>query len=443
MANNIVNINVTRDLAPSITDLQKMGAILSFGSTNLTAGTSSFLTQLSDLTSLINGAITISSLTWATNVVTVTTSAPHGIPSGDVVEATIAGAVPAAYNVTNVAMTSTGASTLTYALVTSPGAATTKGTWTLEDISELNQQVTTFFAQGNQQGVYVLEMGVPSSNVNQVALLTTWLTANPLTFYHLLLPRVWGSDNATLTAFLALAASYNNTEACQYFHLTLSLANDGLVNNTYKCIIATVEAPTTLANEFSAAALFYVVLHYNPSSTNMVTPLAFAFVYGVTAYPTMGNGPLFNTLKTNHVNIIGTGQQGGLPSQTILFWGTTMDGEDFTYWYSVDWVQLNLKIDLTNEVINGSNNPQAPLYFNQPGINRLQARGQATMNRGITYGLVLGPVTVNAVDFVDYVAQNPNDYPARTYNGLGVTYSPQRGFESITMNVDVTDFPLP
>ncbi len=118
-----------------------------------------------------------------------------------------------------------------------------------------------------------------------------------------------------------------------------------------------------------------------------------------------------------------------------------MDGNDFTYWYSVDWVQINVELDLANEVINGSNNPLAPLYYNQDGINRLQARAQATMNRGISDGLVLAPVSVAAIPFVTYVADNPSDYAAGTYNGLSVTYTPSRGFKSITFNVQVQNFP--
>ena len=192
--------------------------------------------------------------------------------------------------------------------------------------------------------------------------------------------------------------------------------------------------------EFSLAAPFWTSLHYAPSTTNQVTPFAFSAAFGVTPFPNQGNSAILTALKTAGVNVIGTGSEGGLTS-TFLFWGTTMDGRDFTYWYSVDWAQLNLNLDLSNEVINGSNNPQAPLYYNQNGINRLSLRATDTMNRGVAYGLVLPPVTVTAVPFAAYVATNESDYKTGTYKGIGVTFTPQRGFISITINVDVTDFP--
>jgi hypothetical protein len=214
---------------------------------------------------------------------------------------------------------------------------------------------------------------------------------------------------------------------------------------TQKSVFGLIEAPglsgnQTSGGEFSIAGAMQHLLQYNPSSINKVTPFAFAELSGVTAFPTVGNGPTRLLYKQAAVNIIGTGAEGGI-SNTILLWGTTMDGRDFTYWYSVDWVQINIDLDLSNEIINGSNNPQAPLYYDQPGINRLQARAQQTMNTGVAFGLVLPPVTVTAIPFVTYVTQNPGQYKLGQYNGLAVTYTPQRGFTQITFYVNVTDFP--
>lgn len=166
-------------------------------------------------------------------------------------------------------------------------------------------------------------------------------------------------------------------------------------------------------------------------------------------------------MKAASVNYIGTGAEGGI-SNTILLWGATMDGNDFTYWYSVDWVQINLDLDTANAVINGSNNPINPLYYNQAGIDQLQAVAAGTMSRGITYGLVLGGVTqttldgpaldqnlsaglyadqtvVNAVPFVTYSLENPSDYKIGKYAGFSVVYMPQRGFINIVYDLLVTE----
>ena len=194
------------------------------------------------------------------------------------------------------------------------------------------------------------------------------------------------------------------------------------------------------ASEFSIASAFYMMLSYNPSAANLVTPFAFSYVYGVTPFPTRGNNALLTTLKAAYTNVIGTGAEGGI-SNTIILWGTTEDGHDLTYWYSVDWVQITADEMISNAVINGSNNPQNPLYYDQNGINRLRAAAQVVMNNAIAFGLALAPVTVTAVPFATYVSQNPTDYPAGIYRGLAVSYTPQRGFTQIVFYVNVTSFP--
>lgn len=228
-------------------------------------------------------------------------------------------------------------------------------------------------------------------------------------------------------------------------------------------LVASAYASTGIpVTEFTLAGPFRKSLNYAPAPTNKVTPFSFSYVFGVTPFPTQGNAALLQTLKAAFVNIIDTGSEGGI-TNTILKWGTTLDGRDFTYWYSVDWVQINGQRDLANAIINGSNNPVNPLYYDQPGINRLRAVLAGTMSRGVSYGLVLGNVVqtnldgdaldaaldagtydditvVNSVPFLDYVEENPDDYPAGIYDGLATVYTPQRGFTSITFNVQVTDF---
>lgn len=216
------------------------------------------------------------------------------------------------------------------------------------------------------------------------------------------------------------------------------------------------------ATEFSFASTFYDTLNYNPSPTNQVTPLNYTFEYGVTPFPLPQNAALLTTLYNAAVNTISTGAQGGI-SDALVTPGQTMDGNDFTYWYSVDYAQINLNRNLANAVINGSNNPVNPLYYNQAGINSLQAVAASTMNTMVSNGLALGTViqteldaatfqqnldaglyagniVVNAIPFGAYAIANPNDYGIGKYAGLAVVYTPSRGFEQIIVNLNVTEF---
>lgn len=429
---NIVNVSVSQQVAPAPSTLQRTGAFVSQGATTLAAGSTQLLTQLSDLTSILQGSITISSMILSGGVVTVTTSSAHRIPSGEVIEAIITGVTPTAYNGT-FAITSTGTNTFTYPLAGSPGVVTVQGVMTYEDVQELTAMATTFFAQGNNQAVYVLELGT-GSPASGVTALQAYIANPTIRFYSYLLPKTWDTEATAHT----MVNAYAGTTAEVYFYVTTTTA-------TYtawaakKAVFATLQSPSAPVSEFSAAAIFYVTLSYNPNASNLAHPLAFSYVYGVTPYVLTNS--LQTTLKAAGVNWIGTGAEGGI-SNTIVFWGTFMDKNPFNYWYSVDWTAINVEIMLANAIINGSNNPSNPLYFNQAGVNTLQKVAQATVNNGIAFGLILSPASVEAVPFVTYIAQNPGDYATGTYNGLSLTFVPARGFEQITIYLTASNMPV-
>ena len=552
MANNIVQLAVSQQIAPTPLTLQKSGAIVSQGATNQSQFAYALLTQLSDLTPLLNGSKPITSAAWSSGTATYTCTSAHGFPIGDVIDVTIAGFTPAGYNGTFFATVTT-ATAFTVAIASNPGSMTVAGSYTLEDVAEVLATSTSFFAQGSNQGIYVLEIGPADAVADGVAALSAYLTANPNSnytagapgyFYDYIVPRTWDAN----AAFLSLLASYESPTAKTYFHVTTTLATYTAYSPLMKCVKLFIESPTlgvypanvltaiswtggvvtattttahgvavgtwfqiagvtptgyngwalaltgttgstlvyalatnpgvssvlgTLvasyyantavpALEFSAASDAFVNLNRSPSNTNKVTPNAFAFVYGVTPFPQRGLSALNTALQAANVNIIGTGAEGGI-SSTIVVPGTTLDGNDFTYWYSVDWVQLTADQQLANTVINGSNNPINPLYYNQNGIDRLQAVLAQVMSNGITFGMVLGPVVqtqldgpalaaniaagmytgqtiVNAVPFLAYSIANPGHYKIGLYQGLSVYYVPARGFRNILVNLVVSQF---
>ena len=252
------------------------------------------------------------------------------------------------------------------------------------------------------------------------------------------------------------ALTTNGTLVASYY------ASSGIAGFATSDYIAPGAAGYTSAAEFDAAAAMQVMLSYNPSSTNKVPPLGYSFLYGVTPFPTQGNSSLIATLLAANVNLVGTGAEGGL-SNTLLLNGTTNDGNPFNYWYAIDWAAINLDINVSNAIINGSNNNINPLYLNQAGINSLQAVCAQTMTSGVTFGLVLNPVVetelsgpafgvaldnnthasntvVNAVPFSSYYAANPGQYKTGQYDGFAIIFAPLRGFENVIINLDATTF---
>jgi len=434
---NIVNVVVTQQVASAPSQLQQTGALVSQGGTTLAAGTSQLLTQLSDLTSILRSSSAIASASWTGGTVTVTTTAAHGVPSGDTIQGIIAGVTVSGstnngYNGT-FAITSTGTNTLTYAVASNPGTAvTTSAFFTIEDVSELVAMATTFFAQGSTVSVYVLELGVDTV-VNGVTALEAYIANPTIRFYSYLLPKSWD-----VTAAQTMAKLYTSTTSQLYFYVTSTLATySGWAG--IKSAFVTLQSPAAPSTEFTAAAIFWASLAYNPSATNLAHPFEYTYVYSVTPYALTNS--VQTTLLAAGVNWVGTGAQGGI-SNTLIEGGTFMDLNPFNYWYCVDWLSINVAQSLSAAIINGSNLPTNPLYYNQAGINTLQKVAQATVNNGISFGLILSPASVAAVPFTTYVAQHPGDYSTGTYNGLSLTFVPLRGFSSITIYLTASNIPV-
>lgn len=459
----IVNINVSVTNPPKPSQLLKSGAMISMGGTTLAAGEYQLLTTKDDLKDITSPAKTISTITWATGVVTVTLSAAHGWNVGDTIPLVVSGVTPAAYN-RAVTATVTTSTAFTYTLATDPGTATVMGTVKTVAANEIIEMNTTFWSQGTTRAVYVLELG-DVSVAAAVAALADFIDEDISLgntyqkFFSYLVPREWDSE----ATFKTLTGQYTSPGSLVYFFVTSTIATyQSWVTTKNKTVFAGVEAPNIPATEFSMAAAFQSSLSNDPGSSNMVPPMAFRFMYGVTEYPVENNGTLLKTLQENHVNYIGSSAEGGL-SNKMLVAGHMLDGNPFNYWYAVAWAAINLELDLANEVINGSNTTTNPLYYDQNGIDRLQNRALKTLRNGISYGLILGRVigtkliqsdfnteyekgsyagnaVINAVPFANYSSLNPSDYQEGKYNGLSAVITPRRGFESITFNLNVTNF---
>lgn len=459
----IVNINVSVTNPPKPSQLLKSGAMISMGGTTLTAGEYQLLTSKDDLKNITSPGKAISTITWATNLVTVTTSSPHGWTTGSTIPLVVSGVIPAAYN-RAVEATVTTATQFTYPLTSDPGTATTMGTVKTVVSGEIVQMNTTYWAQGTTRAVYVLELGDVSAAAAVTALgefidEDISLGNTYQKFFSYLVPREWDAE----ATFKTLTGLYTSPASLVYFFVTTTTATySSWVATTNKSVFAGVESPTIPASEFTMALPFQSSLANDPGSSNMVPPMAYRFGYGVTEYPIEGNGTLLKQLQDSSINYVGTAAEGGL-SNKMLVAGHMLDGNPFNYWYSVAWAAINLELDLANEIINGSNTNTNPLYYDQQGIDRLQNRALKTLRNGISYGLILGRVigakliqsdfnteyekgtyagnaVINAVPFSSYTSLNPSDYPAGKYNGLSAVMTPRRGFESITFNVNVTNF---
>lgn len=356
---NIVNLNVNQIYASAPIQLQRRGAIVSTGSTNITAGSYQYI-----------GA----------------------------------------------------ASVLASYLATGP------------DTTYLTNFNASFFAQGPDVGYYVLELGALPSGTTVGTALAAWLTANPGVFYALTLsPADIAGDTSDLEN---LVSQYTSPNSRLYFVIPTSAAN---LNSwaKYKSVLCISPSPTASATEADAAGLLYNVVVNNPSPTQPAAPLAFRWLYGLTAWPQDQWGTTVTQILTASGNAVLTGAEGGI-STAALFRGTVMSGDQFMSWYGVDWVALNIKQALAAAIFNGSNSNN-PLIYNQAGINSLLSVAKNVITTAVKYKLIQSGV-VTATNWQDYVTANPSDFAAGIYNGFTCTVVDISGFLNIGFTIDSTQF---
>lgn len=453
---SIVQMNVSQLIGSKPSTLQQTAAILSQGATSLAAGAYSLITQSSDLTPLLAPPAAIASLTWSGGVVTAQTQEPiAGYVTGDSFLTAIAGASPVAYN-GNVTATVTGTNTFTYPLASNPGSATVTGTYTPGNQVHLGLAITDFFAQGTRRAVYVLELG-PSDATTGPPALGTFIGANPGFFYIYLVPKSWDGS----AAFISLAKQYQLSTSKVYFFTTTTTQSYSQYANI-KSIQTWVEAPGVSTTEFDAAEALQAAVSYAPSTANRMTQFGFTYLNDATPYPVQGNNALLTQLNDANVNYVATAAEGG-ESNAMISSGNMMDGNDFSYWYSVDYLQIYAQQNAAKAVIDGSNDPVNPFWYDQDGIDRLQDVEFSLIKQAIAYALTTGSITrtqldqetflnnlengayagqnvVNAIPFTTYLKTSPNDYTTGTYKGITIAYIPARGFKHIVFNVLVTGF---
>jgi hypothetical protein len=235
---SIVTVNVTEQVGPTPLTLQGTGAIISQGGTTTAPGTLTLLTQLSSINAVLQAPHAVTSIVIVSTTATVTAASAHGYTIGDTLYVTIAGASISALNgVQLVTVTTTTAFTFVTA---ASGSVTGTITYLDSDTTGLTQRNATFFAQGSNLSVYVLELG-PGNATDGANYLATWLTSNPWRIYSFLVPRSWDGN----AAFLSLIAANENTTAKVYFWVTTTLATYSVYMALMKCVNALIENPAT------------------------------------------------------------------------------------------------------------------------------------------------------------------------------------------------------
>jgi hypothetical protein len=403
----IVTVNVTQQVAPSPSTLQKTGAIISQGATVTSRNTLSLLTQLADLTPLLVGAKALASLTWANGFVTATTAVPHGYTVGDAILLTFVGCTPTGYNGTYLC-TITGASTFTY-VRTNPGSLTVAGSYTPEDVVELVAMATTHFSQGSSVPIYVMEVGAESLDEN-IAVLDKYLDDNPETLYGVVVPRDWDA----VPSFLALVAKHENTTSKFYFWVTTSLQTRGVYTDLMKDVWALVEAPQQSIFQQNAITALSYEGEQVPLSATIADPGTGIYHPNdvLTALGGSGPAPTFSvvTVKVLTATVVNGGSGGTNGPVTIT--GTTGTGTRFQATGTISGNALTGALVVT---VPGS------YTLNPTNVNAEPVTGGGLTGATVNLQMVPLSIAVLTRNQMHVVPDNPVNTSVSPSGGLGCT----------------------
>lgn len=98
---------------------------------------------------------------------------------------------------------------------------------TAGNYAELQNMNTTFFAQGNVAGVYVLELGAQSTPQDGISALQTWITANPKVFYAYCVPADWDTMPAPADPTVTVTADSTSTLPSGTYYTQIAYLNAG------------------------------------------------------------------------------------------------------------------------------------------------------------------------------------------------------------------------
>lgn len=117
---------------------------------------------------------------------------------------------------------------------------------TAGNYEELTNMATTFFAQGNLQGVYVLELGVHTTPQGGIASLQTWITANPKVLYAYCVPADWDTMPAPASPTVTVTADSPSTLPEDTYYTQIAYLNaDGTIGQLSPVVTSDVTAADT------------------------------------------------------------------------------------------------------------------------------------------------------------------------------------------------------
>ncbi len=254
---------------------------------------------------------------------------------------------------------------------------------------------------------------------------------------------VWSDLTVNNSLYAKLVNDFNtNLKACY----GVGAIPFSLYNDASKEYLTGIKSIFTIATnqgyedaQTGVGACGYELSNYQPSTVNKVNPMIYrrlSIASPLTDDDYLHNKHLQDDFNTN---MLLDPPNDGNRAKSLIYPGILADGNDFTYWYGVDYIRYSLISQITNFIIQSSNYKTNPLYYNQDGIDRIKAFVKQIISNCASYGIIQTNFKISAIDFVDYVTQNQEDYKNEIYDGISIEVSPLKALRKIVFSLQVTD----
>lgn len=319
-------------------------------------------------------------------------------------------------------------------------------------LDELTRKLVGFFSYAASSEVVILEVGASSESntpTEQCAILQNFITTeNPRCYVHLC-PDDWYSD--TNTALADLAKQYTSETAAVYFMVKTNADEDPTTSAAFsamsnvKSIMGVYPNVTNSSADFTGMVLGIMAgSDFDISDSNPASPLNYKAI----------NGQTIESLSSSMQSALATAPVTfglDIASNQVVANGRYTSGDTFDYWYQFDLLCIRLQEKIVSLLINGSNNPNFAVRYNQDGIDMLAAGIKGILNKAVSQGLLTTFAAdydsttgefedegdISATDFYTYKEDNPENYNEEKYDGFSFYIMIGRYIKEVTLNITV------
>lgn len=287
-----------------------------------------------------------------------------------------------------------------------------------------------FFNEEDYQ-IYLEENGTKNDNYeDKVAGINRFINECKMPCYIYILPDGMERYSAIGETLFAL---YTDLKETSYFFANFrndmnpqAYQADGIIENFQNQKSAALFIDNTTSSNLAAlTAGLFASSKFDLSQTNPASPFNYKELKGV-KFNTLSK-PTKQAIIQDSANFIDSVAQ-----VVVLLNGRYGDSFAIDYRYQWDLTSFQISADLSFMIINGVNNPNYVIKYDQNGIDTIEARIVATLNNMIEIGAVtefaasMNPAdnslenigNITCIPFRQYIEANPADYTNGIYSGV-------------------------